>query len=114
MQRGFMRVFGISLGVILMTVTILPAQAKSLGKNEYEMCKWGADVAGHAQQNKLSGTTLYSARSNLKKSKYTKPWMPKMALGITEQTYRSKSKLHPSAVKKTYYDGCVKHEMARR
>nr|WP_237150745.1 MULTISPECIES: hypothetical protein [unclassified Pseudomonas] len=109
-----MRVFGITLGAILIAVAALPAQARNLGKNELEMCRWGASVAGTAQQHKLSGTTLYSARSNLKKSKYTKPWMLKMALGITEQTYRSKSKLHPSAVKKTYYDGCVKHEMARR
>ncbi|URM27056.1 hypothetical protein LLY42_24870 [Pseudomonas frederiksbergensis] len=109
-----MRIFGVTLGAILMAVTALPAQAKGLGKNELEICKWGAGVAGTAQQSKLSGTTLYSARNNLKKRKFSKPWMPKMALGITEQTYKSKSKLQPSVVKKTYYDGCIKHELARK
>jgi hypothetical protein len=83
-------------------------------KNEIEVCKWGAGVAGSAQQSKLSGLTLYSAKNNLKKRTYSKPWMPKMALGITEQTYKSKSRLKPAAVKNTYYQGCVKHELAKK
>ena len=37
-----------------------------------------------------------------------------MALGITEQTYKSKSRLKPAAVKNNYYQGCVKHELAHK
>lgn len=36
------------------------------------------------------------------------------ALGITEQTYDSASRLKPAAVKQTYYEQCVRHELARR
>ena len=114
MKRGSMRVFGISLGAILIAIAAMPVQARNLDKNELEMCRWGASVAGTAQQSKLSGTTLYSARKNLKRQKFSKPWMPKMALGITEQTYKSNSRLRPSVVKETYYDGCIKHELARK
>lgn len=109
-----MRILGYTMGAFLMAMAVLPAQAKDLSTNQLEICKWGAGVAGNAQQSKLSGATLYSARNNLKKRKFSKSWMPKMALGITEQTYKSKSRLQPSVVKKTYYDGCIKHELARK
>lgn len=109
-----MRVLNFVLVALTAAIVTLPAQAKNLSKNEIEVCKWGAGVAGSAQQSKLSGVTLYSAKSNLKKRTYSKPWMPKMALGITEQTYKSKSRLKPAAVKNTYYQGCVKHELAKK
>jgi hypothetical protein len=109
-----MRVLGYTVWAFLMSIAVLPAEAKDLSSGQHEMCKWGAGIAGKAQQSKLSGTTLYSARNKLKTRKYSKPWMPKMALGITEQTYHSKSKFQPTVVKKTYYDGCIKHELAKK
>ncbi len=36
------------------------------------------------------------------------------AFGITEQTYNSRSKLQPSAIKQTYYEQCVQHAVAKR
>jgi hypothetical protein len=36
------------------------------------------------------------------------------ALGITEQTYNSASRLKPAAIKQTYYEQCVRHALARR
>ncbi|PRA33728.1 hypothetical protein [Pseudomonas poae] len=109
-----MRVHSSTMWALLMAVAVSPAQAKNLSTNQLELCKWGSVVAGNAQQAKLSGTTLYSARNKVKTKKYSKPWMPKMAIGITEQTYLGKSKLRPSVIKKTYYDGCIKHELARK
>jgi hypothetical protein len=92
----------------------LPVQARSISKNDLQVCKWGAGVASAAQQSKLSGTTLYSARKKLHTRKFSQPWMRKMALGITEQTYNSPSRLRPAAVKQTYYEGCVQHDLARK
>lgn len=99
--------------VVLMAV-MSPVQAKGLNRHQVEMCRWGAEVARSAQHSKLSGTTLWRARENLKTRKYAKPWMPRMALGITEQTYASRSRLQPASVKKTYYDGCIRHEQQRQ
>jgi hypothetical protein len=36
------------------------------------------------------------------------------AMGITEQTYNSASRLKPAAIKQTYYEQCIRHELARR
>lgn len=36
------------------------------------------------------------------------------AMGITEQTYNSQSRLKPAAIKQTYYEQCVSHALARR
>jgi hypothetical protein len=105
-------VFGV-VALILMAATV-PAQARTVSKNDLQVCKWGAGVAQTAQQSKLSGTTLYSARKKLQSRKYTQPWMRKMAIGITEQTYKSPSRLKPSAVRQTYYDGCIQHDLARK
>lgn len=99
--------------LVLMGVAV-SAQARPVTKNDIQVCKWGAGVAGFAQQSKLAGTTLYSARRTLNARHYPKPWMPKMALGITEQTYASRSRLKPAAISKTYYDGCIKHDLARK
>jgi hypothetical protein len=37
-----------------------------------------------------------------------------MAMGITEQTYDSASRMKPASVRQAYYEGCIKHELARR
>lgn len=106
----------VSLAVVagFLTVVSVSAYAKSISKNDLQVCKWGAGVAGVAQQSKLSGTTLYSARKKLQSRTFSKPWMRKMALGITEQTYKSPSKLKPAAVRQTYYEGCIQHDLARK
>jgi hypothetical protein len=109
-----MRRVGLGVLALIVMAAALPAQARSISKNDLEVCKWGAGMAGAAQQSKLSGTTLYSARKKLQGRKFSKPWMRKMAVGITEQTYQSASRLKPAAVKQTYYEGCVQHDLARK
>ena len=109
-----MRRMGFSVVTLILMAAALPAQARSVSKNDLQVCKWGAGIAQTAQQSKLSGTTLYSARKTLQGKHYSKPWMRKMAVGITEQTYKSRSRLKPSAVRQTYYDGCIQHDLARK
>jgi len=105
---------GIGAAAFILMVAAIPAQARDISKHDLEVCKWGAGMAGAAQQSKLSGTTLYSARKKLQAKKFSQPWMRKMAVGITEQTYKSPSRLKPVAVKQTYYDGCIQHDLARK
>ena len=112
--RGCMRRVGVILTASLLAALAMPAQARDISKNDLQVCKWGAGMAGAAQQSKLSGTTLYSARKKLQTRKFSQPWMRKMAVGITEQTYKSPSRLKPAAVKQTYYDGCIQHDLARK
>jgi hypothetical protein len=45
---------------------------------------------------------------------FPQQWMRMSALGITEQTYDSPSRLRPEGVKQVYYEGCTRHELARR
>lgn len=92
----------------------LAAQARNTTEQQRYMCTWGSDIARTAQASKLSGVTRYGARQRLQARKFPKTWMRPMALGITEQTYDSESKLKPDSIKKIYYDGCIKHELARR
>jgi len=117
MDRGTdfqMRFNYVAVAALVLMSVATSAQAKGLSKQQVEMCRWGSDVARSAQQSKLSGTTLWRARENLKVRKYPRPWMPRMALGITEQTYASRSRLQPGSVKKTYYEGCIRHEQSRQ
>lgn len=109
-----MRNMGLMVMAVVLTAVALPVEARNISKNDLQVCKWGAEVAGAAQQSKLSGTTLYSARKKLQARKFSQPWMRKMALGITEQTYKSRSRLKPAAVKQTYHDGCIQHDLARK
>ncbi len=109
-----MRILGFTLGAFIFAMTATPAQARDISKNDLQVCKWGATMAGEAQQSKLNGTTLYSARKKLQARKFSQAWMRKMAVGITEQTYKSPSRLKSAAVKQTYYDGCIKHDLARK
>ncbi|MEN2394006.1 hypothetical protein [Pseudomonas halotolerans] len=98
----------------LLVAVSFEAQAKALTKNQQSVCRWGSDIAAGAQASKLSGITLYGARKRLQVRKFPRPWMRMTALGITEQTYNSASRLKPAAIKQTYYEQCVRHALARR
>ena len=92
----------------------LSTQAASANQQQRYVCEWGSGIAGAAQASKLAGVTRYGARQRVQAHTYPKRWMRPMALGITEQTYDSESRLKPETVKKIYYDGCIRHELARR
>lgn len=109
-----MRAYGLTLATFFLATFALGAQAKALGKNDRYVCSWGSDIAAGAQQSKLSGVTLYSARKRLQVRKFPKPWMRMTAMGITEQTYNSQSRLKPAAIKQTYFEQCAQHALARR
>lgn len=102
------------VATVFLAVVSLEAQARTLTKNQLSVCRWGSDIAAGAQASKLSGITLYGARKKLQVRKFPRPWMRMTALGITEQTYNSASRLKPAAVKQTYYEQCVRHELAQR
>ncbi|QVM94740.1 hypothetical protein JYG36_16605 [Pseudomonas sp. SORT22] len=109
-----MRAYGLTLAAFFLLALPLGVQAKALGNNDRYMCSWGSQIAAGAQQSKLSGVTLYAARKRLQVRKFNKPWMRMTAMGITEQTYNSQSRLKPAAIKQTYYEQCVSHALARR
>ncbi|MNG13736.1 hypothetical protein [Pseudomonas fluorescens] len=90
------------------------AQAKELASHDQYMCSWGAGTAARAQELKLSGVSLYAARQKIQAYKFGKSWMRMMALGITEQTYDSPSRLKPTAVRKSFYEDCVRYKLARK
>jgi hypothetical protein len=90
------------------------AQAKELASNDQYMCSWGAGTAARAQELKLSGVSLYAARQKIQAYKFGKSWMRMMALGITEQTYDSPSRLKSTAVRKSFYEDCVRYKLARK
>lgn len=89
-------------------------QAKELMSNDRFMCSWGAGTAAKAQELKLSGVSLYAARQKIQAYKFSKGWMRMMALGITEQTYDSKSRIKPPAVRQSFYEECVRYKLARK
>ena len=89
-------------------------QAKELATQDQYMCSWGAGTAARAQELKLSGVSLYAARQKIQAYKFSKTWMRRMALGITEQTYDSSSRLKPTAVRQSFYEDCVKYKLARK
>jgi hypothetical protein len=90
------------------------AQAKELKPNDRYMCSWGAGTAARAQELKLSGVSLYAARQKIQHYKFDKSWMRMMAMGITEQTYDSPTRIKPAAVKQSFYDDCVRYKLARK
>lgn len=103
--------YSVLLGAALVWLgNMASAQAKDVSPADIQVCKWGADIASQAQQAKLSGKTLYSMRKHLLSKKFANPSMRKMALGITNQTFASRSRVRPALVKKTYLDGCIAHE----
>lgn len=109
-----MRILFNAVACVALAGLSFTVQARSATEQQRYMCTWGSDIARTAQASKLSGVTRYGARQRLQARKFPKSWMRPMALGITEQTYDSESKLKPDAVRKIYYDGCIKHELARR
>jgi hypothetical protein len=90
------------------------AQARDLQDNDRYVCSWGAGTAARAQELKLSGVSLYAARQKIQAYKFTRTWMRMMALGITEQTYDSPSRLKPAVIRQGFYDDCVKYKLARK
>lgn len=109
-----MRFVPLVIVAALLAVATSSAQAKTVNQTQAEMCRWGSGVARDAQLSKLSGKTLYSTRKRVQDRTYPRSWMKKMAIGITEQTYASRSRVKPEMVKQTYYQGCIRHEMAHR
>lgn len=109
-----MRTIGITVATLSLAVLACSVQARELSKGHRFACAWGADIAAGAQQSKLAGISLYGARKRLQVRRFQQPWMRMTAMGITEQTYDSPSKLKPAAVKQTYYEQCVRHELAQR
>ncbi|MBJ9975878.1 hypothetical protein IAE35_14825 [Pseudomonas sp. S75] len=109
-----MRVFLAGLASCALTLGAVDAQARPLSQHQRGVCQWGAQIAAQAQQSKLSGTTLYASRKKLQVRKFAKPWMRMTAMGITEQTYNSQSRLPPKAIQQTYYEQCVQHAVAQR
>lgn len=104
---------GMTVTFVLVAIS-LGAQAKELSKNARYVCSWGSEIAEGAQASKLSGLTLYGARKKLQSRKFPRPWMRMTAMGITEQTYNSSSRLKPAGIKQTYYEQCIRHELAQR
>ncbi|MDH0300820.1 MULTISPECIES: hypothetical protein [unclassified Pseudomonas] len=109
-----MRVILVTVAGCLLTTAAFGAQARALSQNDRQVCGWGSQIAAEAQQAKLSGVTLYATRKKLQVRKFAKPWMRMTAFGITEQTYNSRSRLKPAAIKQTYYEQCVQHAVAKR
>ncbi|MNC68825.1 hypothetical protein D3C75_1194630 [compost metagenome] len=62
----------------------------------------------------MSGVSLYAARQKIQQYKFSKPWMRMTALGITEQTYDSNSRIKPAAVRQSFYEDCIKYTLARK
>ncbi|MGE6825122.1 hypothetical protein [Pseudomonas soli] len=108
-----MRVILATVAGCLLATTAFAAQARALSQNDRQVCGWGAQIAAEAQQAKLSGVTLYATRKKLQARKFAKPWMRMTAFGITEQTYNSRSRLKPAAIKQTYYEQCAQHAVAK-
>ena len=90
------------------------AQGKALREGDRYMCSWGAGTAARAQELKLAGVSLYAARQKIQRYKFDKSWMRMMAMGITEQTYDSPSRLKPAAVRSSFYEECVRYKLARK
>lgn len=111
MQMRNVWVVLISFCVAGLTVS---AQARELKPGDTYMCSWGAGTAARAQELKLSGVSLYAARQKIQAYKFTKPWMRMMAMGITEQTYDSPTRIKPAAVRQSFYDDCLRYKLARK
>ena len=103
-----------TVAVCALATFSLATHAKALNKNDRFVCSWGSEIAAGAQQSKLSGVTLYAARKRLQSRKFPKPWMRMTAMGITEQTYDSRSRLKPEAIRQGFYQDCVRYKVARK
>jgi hypothetical protein len=101
----------VSLGLAGLSV---PAQGKALQSKDRYLCDWGAGTAARAQELKLAGVSLYAARQKLQTYKFSKPWMRMLAMGITEQTYDSPSRIKPAALRQSFYEDCVRYKVAQK
>ena len=109
-----MRNVGIMLIACSLAGGAAAVQARELREGDKYMCSWGAGTAARAQELKLSGVSLYAARQKIQTIKFNKSWMRMMAMGITEQTYDSPSRLKPAAVRSSFYEECVRYKLARK
>ena len=109
-----MRILCITLFSLGLAGVAVSASAQALKENDRYLCSWGAGTAARAQELKLAGVSLYAARKKLQAYTFSKPWMRMMAMGITEQTYDSSSRLKPAALRKGFYEDCVRYKLARR
>ena len=109
-----MRTVGIMLIACSLAGGAAAVQARELREGDKYMCSWGAGTAARAQELKLSGVSLYAARQKIQSTKFNKSWMRMMAMGITEQTYDSPSRLKPTAVRSSFYEECVRYKLARK
>ncbi|MHC8305596.1 hypothetical protein [Pseudomonas sp. PB3P13] len=109
-----MRIVWITLVSLGLTGIAASTFAKELKENDRYMCSWGAGTAARAQELKLAGVSLYAARQKIQAYKFNKAWMRMMAMGITEQTYDSPSRLKPAALRKSFYDDCLRYKLARK
>ena len=102
------------LALALASGAAAAAQGKALREGDRYMCSWGAGTAARAQELKLAGVSLYAARQKIQRYKFDKSWMRMMAMGITEQTYDSRSRLKPEAIRQSFYQDCVRYKVARK
>ncbi len=109
-----MRNVGIMLIACAMAGGAVSVEARELRDNDKYMCSWGAGTAARAQELKLSGVSLYAARQKLKTYQFKKPWMHMMAMGITEQTYDSRSRVKPEVIRQSFYQDCLHYKLARK
>jgi hypothetical protein len=109
-----MRVVMIALLSCGMVGMAARGEAKELVSSDRYMCSWGAGTAAKAQELKLAGVSLYAARQKLQTYKFSKPWMRMLAMGITEQTYDSPSRIKPAAIKQGFYEDCLRYKLARK
>lgn len=108
-----MRIFLLS-SIGALTLFSAQVQARALTEHDRQICNWGAQIAGSAQQAKLSGVNLYTQRKRLQNHRFAKSWMRMTAMGITEQTYNSRSKLPAPEIKKTYVEQCLQHSKNKK
>ena len=109
-----MRTVGIMLVACSLAGGAATVKARELREGDKYMCSWGAGTAARAQELKLSGVSLYAARQKIQTIKFNKSWMRMMAMGITEQTYDSRSRFKPEAIRQSFYQDCVRYKVARK
>ncbi|MFC6339851.1 hypothetical protein GIR22_15400 [Pseudomonas sp. CCM 7891] len=109
-----MRKMGIMLIACSLAGGAVSVQARELRENDRYMCSWGAGTAARAQELKLSGVSRYAARQKIQSYKFNKSWMRMMAMGITEQTYDSRSRLKPAVIRQGFYQDCVRYKLTRK
>ncbi|ANF85891.1 Valyl-tRNA synthetase [Pseudomonas antarctica] len=109
-----MRTVGMMLIACSLAGGAAAVQARELREGDKYMCSWGAGTAARAQELKLSGVSLYAARQKIQTIKFSKSWMRMMAMGITEQTYDSPSRLKPEVIRQSFYQDCLRYKVARK